>query len=280
MTGGAKMSQPFTAEELRDLQRAKSLLETRSFAVKLSDLFGLPINAGFALLPKKWSKKINRAAQAALFKALEVAVATSGRRGSKPPANRWHKVLAGASGGVGGAFGLAALAVELPISTTLMLRSIVEIARSEGHDARDWATKVACLEVFALGGSKKAAEPPELPYWTTRLALNQSAKEAASHLARKGAVERTAPALARLIGAIASRFGVVISEEVAAKALPVVGAVGGSVINVVFMNHFQQMARGHFIVLRLEKTHGQAAVREQYDALSNGPAPETPPNAI
>ena len=262
------MNKPFTAEELRDLHRAKSLLESRSFAIKLSNLLGSPIDAGFALLPKKWSGTINRAANAALFKALEVAVATTGKKSVKPASNRWHKILAGASGGVGGAFGLAALAVELPISTTIMLRSIVEIARSEGHDARDWATKVACLEVFALGGSKKASDPSETPYWVTRLALSQSVKEAASHLAQKGAVERTAPALARFVGAVASRFGVMISEEVAAKALPVIGAVGGGVINVIFMNHFQQMALGHFIVLRLEKIHGQASVREQYDAVA------------
>ncbi len=261
------MNEPFTPEELRDLGRAKSLLENRSFAIKLSDLFGAPIDAGFALLPKNWSGKVNRAAQAALFKALEVAVATTGKGSLKRPSNRWHKVLAGASGGVGGAFGLAALAVELPISTTIMLRSIVEIARSEGHDARDWETKAACLEVFALGGSKKAAAPYETPYWATRLALNQSVKEAAAHLARKGAVERTAPALVRFVGAIGSRFGVMISEEVAAKALPVIGAVGGGIINVIFMNHFQQMAHGHFIVLRLEGIHGQAAVKSQYEAL-------------
>ncbi|MGD0813757.1 MAG: EcsC family protein [Verrucomicrobiota bacterium] len=261
------MNEPFTADELRDLRRAKLLLENRSFALKLSDLFGLPINAGFALLPKRWSRKINRAAQAALFKALEVAVATTGKKVGKSPSNRWHKVLAGASGGVGGAFGLAGLAVELPISTTLMLRSIVQIARSEGHDMRDWATKTACLEVFALGGAKKSVDPPETPYWATRLALTQSMKEAAAHLARKGAVERTAPALARFVSALASRFGAVISEEVAAKALPIVGAVGGGVINVIFMNHFQQVARGHFIVLRLEKACGQAAVKNQYEAL-------------
>jgi hypothetical protein len=262
------MNAPFTAEEMRDLRRAKSLLENRSFAIKLSNLIGSPIDAGFALLPKRWSGNINRAANAALFKALEVAVASTGRKRLKPPSNRWHKVLVGASGGVGGAFGLAALAVELPISTTIMLRSIVEIAHSEGHDARDWETKVACLEVFALGGSRKAGAASETPYWATRLALNQSVKEAASHLAQKGAVERTAPALVRLIGAIGSRFGVVISEEVAAKALPVIGAVGGGLINVIFMNHFQQMARGHFIILRLEKIYGQEAVKTRYDALA------------
>ena len=71
------------AEELRDLRRAKSLLENRSFAIKLSNLLGLPIDAGFALLPKSWSGTINRAANAALFKALEVAVATTGGKSLK-----------------------------------------------------------------------------------------------------------------------------------------------------------------------------------------------------
>ena len=261
------MSAPFTADELRDLQRAKALLENRSFAIKLSNFLGSPIEAGFALLPRNWSRKINRAANVALFKALEVAVATTGTSNRRPSSNRWHKILAGASGGVGGAFGVAALAVELPVSTTLMLRSIVDIARSEGHDTRDIGTKLACLEVFALSGFKKSADPPETPYWSTRLALSQSVKEAALHLARKGAVERSAPALMRLVASIGSRFGVVISEEVAAKALPVIGAVGGGLINVMFMNHFQQLARGHFIVLRLEKIHGQVAVKTQYESL-------------
>ena len=262
------MNKPFTADELRDLRLAKSLLENRSFAIKLSNLLGSPIDAGFALLPKRWSGTISRAANAALFKALEVAVATTGKKTVKAGSNRWHKILAGASGGVGGAFGLAALTVELPISTTIMLRSIVEIARSEGHDVRDWATKVSCLEVFALGGSKRAAHPAETPYWVTRLALSQTMSDAATHLAQKGAVERTAPALVRFVSAVGSRFGVMISEEVAAKALPVIGAVGGGVINVIFMNHFQQMARGHFIILRLEKIYGQETVKEQYDLLA------------
>ncbi len=243
------------------------MLESRSFAIKLSNLLGIPIDAGFALLPKRWSGTINRAANAALFKALQVAVVTTGQKGRKRASNRWHKVLAGASGGVGGAFGLAGLAVELPLSTTIMLRSIVEIARSEGHDLAEPSVKLACLEVFALGGNIKAVPPAESPYWVTRLALNESIKDAASHLARKGAVDKSAPALARLLGAISSRFGVVVSEEMAAKALPIIGAVGGGVINVIFINHFQQMAQGHFTVLRLERAYGGEAVRRQYEAL-------------
>jgi hypothetical protein len=42
-----------------------------------------------------------------------------------------HKALATASGG---AFGLASLPIELPVSTIIMLRSIADIARSEGEN--------------------------------------------------------------------------------------------------------------------------------------------------
>jgi hypothetical protein len=261
------MSRPFAPADLRDLQRAKELLERRPFAVKVSNLLGMPIDAGFSLLPKRWAGTINHAANAALFRALQVAVATTGRKGGKRSSTRWHKILAGASGGVGGAFGLAGLALELPVSTTLMLRSIAQIARGEGHDLNDHSVKLACLEVFALGGENRSAPAVESPYWATRLALSESIKEAAAHLARKGAVEKSAPAVARLIAAIGSRFGVVISEELAAKALPIIGAVGGGVINIVFMTHFQHLACGHFTVLRLEKTYGSEAVRRQYEAL-------------
>ena len=45
-------------------------------------------------------------------------------------------------------------------------------------------------------------------------------------------------------------------DRIAAGALPVVGAVGGATINVVFMNHFQQVAAGHFAVRRLERQYG------------------------
>jgi len=44
-----------------------------------------------------------------------------------------HKMFVATSGAVGGAFGLPALTVELPVSTITMLRSIADIARSEGE---------------------------------------------------------------------------------------------------------------------------------------------------
>ena|ERR1700677_4030519 len=258
---------PLSDSEWRDLALARSLLENQRLAIRLAAALGSPLEMGFAMLPRGWNEAINRSAHAALMRALNVALATLGgparRRRSR---ESLHKTLAGISGGIGGAFGLLALPVELPISTTIMLRSIADIARHEGHDLSLIETKLACLEVFALGGGKRG-QGAESAYWVTRAAIGQSISDAASYLAQKGVVREGAPAIARLIAEIASRFGVVVSEEVAAKAVPVVGALGGSVVNVIFISHFQDMARGHFIIKRLEAAHGPAQVRAAYDQI-------------
>jgi hypothetical protein len=259
---------PLSNTEMRDLARAKSLLGSPGLAMRLANLAGTPLEKGFALLPKNWTNVVNKAARAALLKALGLAVATLGRRNQRGSREFFHKVLAGTSGGIGGAFGLAALPVELPISTAIMLRSIADVARSEGHDLSNIETKLACLEVFALGSQEGGAEAAQSAYWATRAAMSQAMSEAASYLAQKGVVRETAPAIARFIGQIAARFGVVVSEEAAAKALPVLGAVGGGTINVMFISHFQDMARGHFIIKRLEAAHGQERIRAAYEQLT------------
>jgi hypothetical protein len=260
---------PMTQAELRDLAAAKLLLENLGFGMRLAGLIGSPVEKGFDLLPRGWSNTVNRAARAALMKALELAVASLGKRGRRGSREFLHKVLAGTSGSIGGVFGLAALPVELPVSTTIILRSIADIARSEGHDLSRIQTRLECLEVFALGGTTAGDDAVESAYWLTRAALGQAVSEAASHLAQKGAIKESAPAIVRLVNAIASRFGVLVSEELAAKAVPVIGAAGGGLINVMFINHFQDMARGHFIVKRLEGQYGLARVKEGYERIKN-----------
>jgi hypothetical protein len=149
-----------------------------------------------------------------------------------------------------------------------MLRSIAEVARSEGHDLSRIETKLACLEVFALGGKEEAAAAAQGGYWATRAAMSQALSDAAAYLGRKGVVRESAPAIARLVGQIAGRFGVLVSEEAAAKALPVLGAAGGGLINVLFISHFQKVARGHFIIQRLEAAHSQERIRAAYEQLA------------
>ena len=257
-----------TPVELRELTRAKALLENPGFTARLAGALGKPIERGFKLLPSGWQGVVNKAAKAALFAALNTAVTTMGGRKPRRASEKFHKLLVGASGGIGGAFGLASLPVELPVSTTIMLRSIADIARSEGHDIRAPQTRMACLEVFALGGRSSVDDAAEGTYWAVRAALAKAVSEAATYLAEKTAVEQTAPALLRLVTAIASRFGVVVSEQAAAKAVPIVGAAGGATVNVLFMDHFQDMARGHFIVRRLEGKYGTEVVRAAYESIA------------
>jgi hypothetical protein len=78
--------------------------------------------------------------------------------------------------------------------------------------------------------------------------------------------------LVRFATAIASRFGITVSEKVAVQAIPILGAVGGAAINLLFIHHYQGIARGHFTVRRLERRYGATEVRAAYDAMGLAPA--------
>ena len=253
--------------ELADLKRAKQLLENPGLAAKMTAVLGSPIEKGFKLLPKAWNETVHKASEAALMKALDVAVKSLGDKPATAASNKWHKLAAAASGAAGGVFGMAALAIELPVSTTIMLRSIADIAKSEGENTQFLDTKLACLTVFALGGRAKEDDAAESGYFAARAAMATAVNEASRFLAEKGLAKSGAPALVRLISLIASRFGIVVSEKAAAQAVPILGAAGGALINTIFIGHFQDMARGHFIVRRLEKVYGAEPVKLAYEEL-------------
>ena len=255
-------------QDLADLRRAKTLLENPGLAVKFSSVLGSPVEAGMKMLPKKWQKTVHTATEAALMKALDVAVRTLGAQRPGGSRDKLHKLGAATSGAIGGAFGIAAIGIELPISTTLILRSIADIASAEGEDPRHLETKLACLTVFALGSTKdKRDDAAESAYFAARSALATAVTEASKYLAEKGLSKSGAPALVRLVALIASRFGIVVTQKTAAQMIPVLGAAGGAMINTLFIGHYQDMARGHFIVRRLEKIHGAEPVRKAYESI-------------
>ncbi|MDM8540859.1 EcsC family protein [Desulfococcaceae bacterium HSG9] len=254
----------FSQKDIEDLRDAKALLDNPGIAIKMANFIGIPIEKGFALLPQSWSANVAGATQKALSAAINAALLTMGNRPSEVSHNIWHKISVMFTGGVSGFFGLPALAAELPVSTTIMLRSIADIARSEGALINDIKTKMACIEVFALGGPEKSDDSVDSAYFTTRAALAKSLLEATEHIAERGFIEEGAPVLLRFIINVAERFSIQVSEKVAAQAIPVAGAIGGAVINTLFINHFQAMARGHFIVLRLERKYGPEKVKLAY----------------
>ena len=252
-----------------DLIYAKRLLEHPGLAVTLVNLVGVPLEKGLQYLPAEWFATVQKISKKALGTALNVAVSTLNRKPRTQSADMLHKAAAATSGCVGGFFGLPALAVELPVSTTIMLRSIADIARSEGEDLERIETRLGCLEVFALGSSRsKEDDSAETGYYAVRTALSGAVSEAAAYIAEKGIAETGAPVIVRLIARISSYFGIAVSEKIGASAVPVIGAAGSAAINMIFINHFQNMARGHFIVRRLERRYSILAVKAEYDGLS------------
>jgi hypothetical protein len=139
-----------TEEDLDALRTAAATLEHPSLAARLGNIAGKPIELLGRALPEAASKAVAAATTKALNAALAVALRTMEKE-PKAASRLLHKALAATSGAVGGGFGLAALPVELPIPTIIMLRSIGDVARSEGEDLADPESALACLQVFALG---------------------------------------------------------------------------------------------------------------------------------
>lgn len=149
-----------------------------------------------------------------------------------------------------------------------MLRSIADIARSEGEDLSDPETALACVEVFALGGRAGSADASESGYFAVRGMLAKTVTEAARFVAERGLLKEGAPILLKFVTQVAARFGLVVTQKVAARALPLVGALGGAAVNYAFIEHFQDVARSHFTVRRLERLYGKERIRSEYDLIA------------
>jgi len=256
-----------SSSDIEALREAKRLLEHPGLAARLSNLVGSPIERSLAALPSSVSNAIHDVTRRTIEKGLGVALKTMDTSQTGTPSNRWHKIAVGASGALGGAFGLTALAIELPISTTIMLRSIADIARSQGEDLRDPAARLECLQVLALGGRRADDDATDAGYFAARTAMAKALSAAAQHVSQKGVTAAGAPAMIKLVTDVASRFSVTVSEKALVQAVPVVGALGGAAINTLFINHFQDMGRGHFTVRRLERIYGTDEVRLAYESV-------------
>ncbi|MGH6851949.1 MAG: EcsC family protein, partial [Methylocella sp.] len=250
-------------------------------------ILGRQAGAIAAIVPANLAEIASRTAEAAIRSGLNFALLSLAGRPLRDR-RRMHKSIAVLAGAAGGAFGISSLPVELPFSTTIMLRSIADIARAEGQDLSDPKAALACLEVFAFGGRDGSSQDIRFPdidvpdsrfsegvavetgYFALRAILAKSVSEAASYLAGRAAASEAAPGLVRLVAQIGARFGVLVSQKLVAQSVPLIGAAGGAAINYAFADHFQSIARGHFTVLRLERRYGARLIRAEYEQLRRG----------
>jgi hypothetical protein len=267
MNGQTALAPSIATADHAALKNAVRYLEGRNFAARLADYAGVPVNRVLGVLPKAVNKQLASMVRGAVMKGLEVAVDTLDDKPPRSPAMGFSSFLAGVTGGVSGLFGFGALAFELPLTTTLMLRAIAEIAQHQGEDLSTLEARLACLEVFAYG-SKRTDENLDVGYYAARALISKYSHDIAALALERGAIDASAPVVASLVGEIVSRFGLVVSDKVAAGALPILGAVGGATVNIVFMDHFQRVAHAHFTLRRLERTYGSAHIKERYAELA------------
>lgn len=245
---------------LADLHAAYAALENPSLAARLASAAGMPVEALRARLPAGLQGGVDGAVRTALSVAMTAALRSGPGMVPLPMPSSWfHRGLAMASGAMGGAFGLPGTLMELPISTTILLRQIAAIAGQEGEDLASAEAPAECLKVFALGGTSPADDAAESGYFAVRLALAE---------ALKGAVGRTV--VPGFVAAVAARFVGPIGIKLSAQAAPILGAAAGAAVNLAFLEHFRTVAHGHFTLRRLERAYGAVAVRRGWDAIAAG----------
>ena len=259
--------------DLAVLVDAVQQLESSNVATSISQIIGMPIEKAMSALPGHWSTVVSKITKKALEKALGAALFSLDKKAGKPK-NKIHTLFVGVSGAAGGSFGIVALAVELPFSATIMLRSIADIARGCGENLESLDTQMACLTVFTLsGGAERSAgmESADASYYAVRSFLTQALGDTANHIAVHGVSKEGAPALVRLINAISTRFSVPVSGKLAAQSLPVIGAVSGASVNWLFIRHYQKMAKAHFSIRSLEREYGVEQVEATYNEIVKKP---------
>lgn len=254
-------------QDLADLQWAHRHLEHPSLAARLSSVVGVPIENALKLLPQSWYKRLEKATELSIRKALSLTITSMEKLPPDPAHDNLHKFLAGCTGAIGGFLGPIMLLAELPVTTALMLRSIADIAHSQGEDLSTEDARIACMQVFALGGRTKEDEAADTGYYGLRITLSLHFTNTLLYTG-KPIADAHVPVGVNLMRGIASRFGIVISDKTAAQMVPVVGAISGALLNLVFMQHFQDTARGHFIVRRLERAYGSDHIKAEYERIS------------
>ncbi|MDE1896472.1 MAG: EcsC family protein [Rhodospirillales bacterium] len=255
-----------TEQEKRQLWEAAVLMaDSRGALVRLTVIFGQQVEALKALVSQVGGKlggetwrDLTQRAQEAVEDVLwnSYRYATFGLeavphfiRPRQPRKNVMHRLLTTVSGTASGFAGLPGAVIDIPFTTTTILRSIAEIARDFGEDLSSEDTRRACLEVLAFGVPGESEEEAETGYWAARLG--------ASHLT-----------INLLIRSAAGQFGLILSDKLVAQMVPMLGAVTGGLLNYSFTDYYQSMAKVHFCLRALEKRTGDAgAVKRSFEAM-------------
>ncbi len=189
-----------------------------------------------------------------------------------------HVTAAAILGGIGGAFGFAALPIELPFTTLVILRSIAAIARDSDADLNDPGTRLECISVLSLGGPSTSDDAMDSSYLTSRVGLALLIRDASGFLVGKSstqigealAARGGARGDARLVSAVANRFGsFALADLASAEMVPDRGRLGRRRAQRILREFFQPNRVSTTTsagLRRLERIYGEQVVQDLYRA--------------
>ncbi|MFV0294234.1 MAG: EcsC family protein [Paracoccus sp. (in: a-proteobacteria)] len=227
------ISDPSVLSEIDRL--AHRYVDARGLGMEVIDRIGGGGEQLVQRLPGFVRSRIDSAVAAALGQTFRLASASRGvLRDRGDWFNRFSTTAAGA---IGGAAGLTGAVLELPITVTMLLRAILEIAEEHGFDPSSDEVQTEALRIFAAGGPLSEDDGTDTGLLAARLTVNGRTVQA-------------------LITALAPQIATRLLTKVGTQAVPVLGAFAGASINYTFARYYQDMARVQFGLLRMSQETG------------------------
>ncbi|MBB94036.1 MAG: protein EcsC [Rhodobacteraceae bacterium] len=199
-------------------------------ALRVLNMAGSQADALIDRLPAGVRDNLVDATEAALRLSMRAADSS---RAAVPDQKRWvNTAVASALGAAGGFGGAPTALMELPVTTTLLLRSIQGAARAEGFDPAAESVTFDCIRVLSAAGPLEDDDGADLGFYTLRMTL-------------------TGGAVQKMISAVAPRLALVMGQKLATQTVPILGAVAGATTNYVYARYYQDIALVHFGLRRL-----------------------------
>lgn len=214
---------------------ARRYLNAGGLGMEILNLVGGKAEGLIERLPAPVRGRIDHITTAGLNSAFHAAARS--RRVLGDRGDWFNRLLSTASGAVGGLAGLPGAMLELPVTITLLLRAILDIAAEHGLDPASDDVRMEALRVFASAGPLSDDDGSDLGLLAARMTL-------------------TGATVQGLIARVAPKLSASMAQKLAAQATPLIGAAAGAAINYNFARYYQELARVNFGLRRLANEAG------------------------